>query len=328
MDLSKVKNALVIIIDGLGDCVISTSFIRELKKNLREINLDILVNKEHSSVFSNNPYINKIIEYKKDLSFALLFLYKVRKLSYDLVIDLVGNPRTALVVLFLKARYKIGYSYRVRKYVYNIRIKADRSLPCDKYHLSILKDLGFTINSTDFELFPTQEEEKYVKSLGINNKKNVICINPGAGFPSKRWEYYPQLINLLIKKYKVLILLIKGPNDSYTQNIAKEFLGRKEVKVADSLSFGQLFFLFKQAKLLIGNDSGIKYIACAAGLPTLTIFGPTEAKTATPTYGKHFYINSNIVCSPCNKTRCSHKTCLRLIKPQDVIDYLEKIEIL
>jgi ADP-heptose:LPS heptosyltransferase len=82
--------------------------------------------------------------------------------------------------------------------------------------------------------------------------------------------------------------------------------------------------LIQQCRLLISNDSGPMHIAAALKIPTVAIFGPTNAQLQGP-YGKIHEIAQKIDlnCLGCNQTSCEHNACMQKL---EVIEVWQSIE--
>jgi ADP-heptose:LPS heptosyltransferase len=80
----------------------------------------------------------------------------------------------------------------------------------------------------------------------------------------------------------------------------------------------------KRCKLVISNDGGMLQISVSQGVPTASIYGPTNEKVygPYPKSEKHIVITSKIDCRPCYKKfklpDCEHKKCLEDISVEEV----------
>ncbi len=62
-DLQDLKKILVVRLDVLGDIVMTTAFIRELKANCPNAKIDLVVRASNASLFVKCPYISNLIVY-------------------------------------------------------------------------------------------------------------------------------------------------------------------------------------------------------------------------------------------------------------------------
>jgi ADP-heptose:LPS heptosyltransferase len=58
------------------------------------------------------------------------------------------------------------------------------------------------------------------------------------------------------------------------------------VPLAGALTFAQIAALAAEARLYIGNDTGLTHLAAAAGAPTVMILGPSDPARYAP-YAAH-----------------------------------------
>jgi ADP-heptose:LPS heptosyltransferase len=66
------------------------------------------------------------------------------------------------------------------------------------------------------------------------------------------------------------------------------------------------------------------HIASAMGKPLVTIFGPTNPVRTGPFGRMESVVRIDIPCSPCYSRRCSHTSCMKWMRAEDVIDEAER----
>ena len=101
-------------------------------------------------------------------------------------------------------------------------------------------------------------------------RQDFVVIHPFSGSPRKNWplEKFRALAAELEQEWTVL--WCRGPEDP-------PLPGAVEI---DDLY--RLACWFAQARLFIGNDSGVTHLAAAAGTPVLALFGPTDPAVWAP----------------------------------------------
>ena len=82
----------------------------------------------------------------------------------------------------------------------------------------------------------------------------------------------------------------------------------------------QLVLLLQRSHLFIGNDSGPLHLAAAAGIPTVSFFGPETPALYGPRGGAHTVLYKGIPCSPClnvynskDNSSCRNNVCMKSI---------------
>jgi len=111
-----------------------------------------------------------------------------------------------------------------------------------------------------------------------------IAIHPGSGSERKNWPpaQFARLINHLGEKQRRRLLLLKGYAD---KRVFRELAPLVDSSGIATLEDEPLLFIAAVLELaccFIGNDSGLGQLAAVLGLPSLTIFGPTDPKVWAP----------------------------------------------
>ena len=86
--------------------------------------------------------------------------------------------------------------------------------------------------------------------------------------------------------------------------------------------------LIANLDLFITGDSGPMHLAAAYQIPTVTIFGPTNAiETSQWMNEKSTVVRKNLECQPCMKRVCplKHHNCMKLIRPSEVLKEVKRI---
>ena len=149
-------NFLIIRYSSLGDVVLATSVIKNIRANRPDCRIDFLTKDLYKPAFLNNPSVNDVFsKYQRDK-------------RYDYVIDLHDNLRSNLACYFISAAARLKYnnaSYERRKFLYTgIRDKVLDKSVIDRY-LEPLEKIGLEIKSRDPEMFLTKEELKNADSF-------------------------------------------------------------------------------------------------------------------------------------------------------------------
>jgi len=150
-----------------------------------------------------------------------------------------------------------------------------------------------------------------------------LIIHPGSGSPTKNWpvSYFAEVI----KTFSSLRLgIILGPADEKVGDKLFSLLKGENLNMSilKGLSLPDLAKEMRNARLFLGNDSGISHLAAALNIPTLVIFGPTDPQRWRPWGEKVKIFVPSLACAPCEEKRkeCRDRQCLKMIKPKEVIE--------
>lgn len=327
----KIFRILCIKPRGIGDVVLSTIVLDNLKNYFKQATIHYLIESFVKPALENIPQIDEILTINKnDSLFSIVF--KIRKEKYDLIFDFWSNPRTAQITFLSGAKYRVGFSYRGRRFAYNIKGTSGRGDHHSAEHnLELLNALDIPIVSKKIHFNITQKEnseaEKFIKS-NLPTEKNIIGIIPSGSWESKRCEpeKWVEICRALLEKYDTRFLILWGPGDEDDANYIKNNLPQNIVS-APRTKLREMASLINNCDLIIANDSGPMHIAAALNIPTIGLFGPTDPKGHAP-YSKNsgFVIREDLHCIKCNLLKCPYQhECMTQLRVSDVINKVEQI---
>ena len=109
---------------NIGDVVLISPLVSNLKSYYREAQIDVAVNRNTEPMVNLNPNINNFIIYDRGLlqrSFSLIriwkelkFFFSFKKENYDIVINLTEGDRGSIISWLTRARVRIGYKNKSR----------------------------------------------------------------------------------------------------------------------------------------------------------------------------------------------------------------------
>ncbi|PYS42853.1 MAG: lipopolysaccharide heptosyltransferase II, partial [Acidobacteria bacterium] len=105
-------------------------------------------------------------------------------------------------------------------------------------------------------------------------------------------------------------------------SIAEEIRRRMKapaVVLNGKTSLGTLIGVLAESSLMITNDSGPMHVAAALGVPTVAIFGSTDARVTGPCGRRTRVVKHAVECSPCLLRECpiDHR-CMMGVTVEDV----------
>ena len=197
-------------------------------------------------------------------------------------------------------------------------------------NLSLLQLLGISQFHYQFPIIIPEEAESYANQFFQNHPeleaKPLIAINPGVGFKTKRWDLkrFAQLADRVIEKLGCHILLTWGPNEKDQIDTIAEAMTQPYWKAPPTTIF-QSLAIYRRLKLFIGCDTGPLHLCASLGVPTVSIFGPTDP-IRNGAYGPdHRVIFKKLSCSFCYKRSCpTQNECMDLVQIEEVFDAVKK----
>lgn len=337
-----IKKILLIRLSSLGDVLLTTQAIGEIRKRWPNAQIDYLT----------KPFCVPMIEYHSDINqiFKLpiaskderIFKAKIKANEYDLIVDWQSSLRS-LPYRKLGKQFVRFEKYRIKRFAYikfNMPFKIG-SVP--ERYLKSLFPLGVKDSGSGLKLVIPANIQQQIRAKVSTWKKpdsKLFFIAPGSKHFTKKYptQYLTELIQRLQSVYPTCQVLLLGSSEDLAAGleIKKTFSGKSEVWNAIGA-----FQLLETAALMeicdagFSNDSLLMHMATALRIPVTAFFGSTTLPLGFGPYrSPHLVIEDNSVsCRPCThigKSTCpkKHFYCMLNLTPEkvwpDIHQFLQK----
>lgn len=307
---------LLIAMSGIGDTLIATPLIHELRANFPDAQIDVLVMWAGAKdLLEGNPYLNRVWQknmIKEGALKTLPFLLQLRRERYDLSLNAHTQGRLdyrALAAL-IQARLRVGHAYENtswldRAWFMHKMIPEDYSVHCIQNNNRLLPLIGAKplLASHELELFLTPAEQQWADEFLANNSlrgRTRLGIHVGSGgtknLALKRWplDHYIELLKRLTNSQPELALLLFGGPEEQTAHarIRAEVLSQK-IFAPETNNMRQAAALMKHCHAFLSVDTALMLLAAAMKVPNqIVIEAPTLNATNVP-YGNPFKVIRN-----------------------------------
>ena len=307
-ELTDARSILLIKLRAVGDVVLSTVVLKNLREALPQAEIDFLTEPAGAGVLEGNPLLARTVVYDRRSMSGPGLIRLIRSRRYDAVIDLFCNPRTALVTRLSGARVRVGYRFRGRTYAYNTVVEPrGGEVHNTQFNLDALVRIGVPIVDRSLHIVPGEpDEEKAGRILWERRGRRIVAINPGGGWTVKRWplDRFARLADMLIDELGVDILLLWGPGEGEEIEWLRRGMKHRPL-IPPATKLLELAAILKRCWFMVSNDSGPMHIGAAMGIPVVGIFGPTNPHLQGPFGDQHQTVrNEELPCLGCNLTEC------------------------
>ncbi len=332
-------NILIIKTGAMGD-VVRTSFIAQaLKEKYKNQAPRIfwITDRNAIPLFHNSPYITHVLSSeKKD---------KLKKIEFDLTINLEEDEENAKFVSELKPKKIIGAYYKNGKIDYTqesehwfnmSRIskfgkeKADSlKKQNQKTHRQLISEI-ININPEKYEPFLrlTLEQRKiadnFLRVHRLARTDLIVGINTGSG---ERWpkdlsvKKTADLINKIYEKYKARILLFGGPNEVERNKEIHKLSKAPMIDTGTGNNLIEFPALTSVCNLFITSDTLGLHVALALKRKAIALIGPTSHHEVDMyDLGEKIIPDSNCLC--CYKEDCKS---MQKIKVDAIMKSVDKL---
>ncbi len=306
-----VKKILIIKLRAIGDVLLSTIIIKNLRAAFPDAQIDFLTERSSAPVLEDNPFLNNVLIFQKPEIRTSKFLLQIRRKKYDLVIDLFCNPRAAFMTFFSGAPIRVGYAFRGRGYAYNVQVPIrSNEIHNAEFNLDPIRFLNIPVIDRTIRFYLKKDHIDKAKEFlhqCAPKEKIIVALNPSGTWETKRWglDHFAELGDILTAQYSAYILLIWGPCE-YDDVVKIQNMMKHTPIIAPQTSLKELGALLSQCSYMISNDSGPMHLTASLDVPTLGIYGPTNPVLQGPYHDKSMYVRlDGLTCLSCNLTKCT-----------------------
>lgn len=336
--------------------VFFTPVIENLRANYPDAKITLLAAKWLMPLVPYLKFIDEVIYYEgpyessgiKKVLNTIKTILRLRAAKYDLAV--LGHRNNFYGLFAMLSGIKIRLGFTGTKYLTHT-VDFDKYTHTTDKNLSILEPLSIPLknNGTSLQRIRTKEEVK--KEQNIPSKKKITGIfpfggvNPGTDMDIKRWDlekFLSVINNAAIGNKENTIIVFEGRDENeklpsvikFPVNVLIKTIGIDLISVCD---------------VFVCGDTGPLHIAAAFGIPTVALFGPSDADFVKPLSSdntQHILIWKKPWCSPCYNPvtaaerdnpkywqngvfRCHTGTleCMKSITTDEVIASIKKINL-
>jgi len=276
----------------LGDVLMVTPLLRALRRLDARAAVDVLVDRASAAALAGNPHVNEAVDASAPRVAALA---RVRRRRYDVVIDAMGKPWTALFALGSRAPMRIGFDGHALARCYTHRLP--RPQPAEYSAIQKLRlgaplgvpgaSLGDCALDAPGAAGDAETAARWWTSLAIDGAdRPPLAFSPASRRADKRWppDRFAWLCDHLAARTGRRLLPFFGPGEEpqVAAVIARAASPAAFVHPVSVLPFTALPAALARCGGFVGNDNAIRHLAVALGLPTLAVFGRPRPSNWTP----------------------------------------------
>jgi len=296
-----VEQILVASLDELGDNVLLTPFLRELRRSAPKARIVLVVKPFLRSVFELCPYINELLTLQPGFGQDMLqqggrLIEFCEQHLWALRLDKCflpqwGDDKTELRLLgYLSgARERIGYGDEAIK-VYSEVLEDQSSCgelltesaiaPAECVHeaerrLQLLRCHGMEVNRVGAELWLGAADWQAAANLitPLRGREKVLALGIGAGWPGRRYTVplYLQALRELVDENWGVVVLGGQKEREEGDFLTGQLPSGSTVNIAGQASLRETAAVIGLTDLYLGNETGVMHMAAALGKPTVDI---------------------------------------------------------
>lgn len=353
------RRVLIVSLRFMGDLLISTLMADGVKQRWPDAKVDYLVYDGMQGVLANNGCVDGILTLPPGSHPRKRFgLLRQIWRSYDLALTTHSGDYPHLV-LWAAAPVRIGALPLRRKHGWwkkrtaPLSVQEQEHAPISDLCARIVAQAGV---QGPVRVRPPQAVTPWAVGEALRAAgQPYVVMNPCPRWPYKRWPRaaWQELVRALQAR-GLQVVLSGGHSPAEKDYVAQTFDGLPDVLVTDAgVGFAESATLIGGARLFIGPDTFTTHLAASCGVPTVTLFGPTDPRIwgpisrvvagdpgATPAFdavgdvqrrGNVWLLqHDTLPCVPCQLEGCerhqqSASRCLDELSPARVIAVVDEV---
>lgn len=279
-------NILLVQTGFLGDVILSTPVIANIKKLYPNSRLSFLTTPLAVPLVKYNPMIDNIIVFDKrhkDSGVCGLWrmINNLKKQKFDKVFSLHKSYRTSFLLAFSGIKDRYGFSRASASLLYTKTEKREDMSHEVLRNLAILRCVGLEPKDAITELQIVIPDEVRADANALISKfrrglSGLVSIAPGSVWETKRWtvEGFSKVASDLYDR-GFDIVIIGGQSDSDLAEKVIKLSGKPLINLCGQGSLLLSAAMISESKLLICNDSAPLHIASAVKTPVVALFCAT-----------------------------------------------------
>ena len=334
---------------AVGDLIMASSLFEAVRKHYPTSQITHLVSNQIFHTVKDNPHIDRFIFadtnkiYKggwlSRIQEALRLLRLLRKERFDMVFIMHWAWPFNLLAYLCGIPVRVGFSRNREGLFLTHRVRNDKNRNNRDAYLDLIRVLGKSAPYLKSHYYLSEAEDAFlddfIEDHRITSRETLIAIAPGGGQNIKQsmltrlWpvERYLEILDRLSRAGFHRVVLIAGPNDG---PVIERILEKYPLCIdTRSLTFGQKASILRRCQFLLGNDSAPIHMSMAMGIPTFSLWGPTNPNRYGDPLPHHVRISNPIECSPCysdgSYPDCADNRCMQAISVDQVWEALQGV---
>lgn len=316
--LPRGGRVLIVRLSALGDVLFALETVAALHAERPDVKIDFLVEDRFQQLLQGHPQIERVLVYPRKHRLRIPgSLLALRRTRYDVALDVHGIQKSAIHMLFARARHKVGPSAPASRegatFAYNLTVP----MPTPPPHRAVvghmlLAAIGLSGQATAPSIATVAPPDELLADL----PGPIVLLHPGtsqfAAF--KRWppERFAELARRL-RERGLAVLVGYGPGERELAAPALELAPGSRAVDGAELGLLGLAGVMQHCQIVVAADTGPLHLAAAVGARCVAIFGPKDQNRYGPRgHGDiaHEIVYHDVPCRPCKRRTCASPQCV------------------
>jgi ADP-heptose:LPS heptosyltransferase len=302
-DFTSVRRLAVLRPDGMGDIILTTGMLRELRRQLPSTHITLICQTQWTDWMRTCPWVDSVVDVDTTSSGALsdpkrgFELLRFIKRIWPLELEILIQPGT--VYWYVASRSLAWFSGAPVRLCWedpDAGVDAGAEFHTHTLHypnslhetekcFRMLETIGLAPEGRRLETWWTPDNARSGDEIARNarnGRRKLIALGLAASEERKRWpkERWLEVIRDVSAQNDVAFLAFGGTDVAETCRWLIERAPGKVAYAGNELPLGDLWNAISRCDLFVGNDTGFMHMAAAARVPVVVVIGVPQGAPA------------------------------------------------
>lgn len=310
---------LIVRLSSMGDLVQTLPALTDAAKAFPQIRFDWAVDESFAQIPAWHSHVQNVFaaplrRWGKKPGAAIRngelgpFLKRLRADQYDLVVDLQGEWKSAMISGLARGR-QYGYAgSSVHEWGAHLTYKRRFSVPKGQH--SILRMRQLLARALNYSFSESEVaygvDRSRLPEVALDLPRRYLVFVHSTAWKSKCWpeKYWRELSSLAnAAGYQVVLPWGNEAERDRALRIGDGF----DALVLPPMSIAEKATVISRAAATVGLDTGLSHIAAAFDVPSVTIYGATDPLLVGATGRNQIHVVSDFECVKCHEVVCNYE---------------------
>lgn len=319
--LSEVRSILAIRVNLLGDLLFSLPAVAALREAAPNARITMAVLPYTADLLRGTGAVDRVVTvdvngWRRPSAWlrgsapreVMRSIEELRSEDYDLAVSFYGEVGSA-IALASGAGLIVGYESEGYPGAFDIALPGYRyesGRHEAEYCMDLVRALGVAgmVQPAAIAADPLADKQvsAMLAKLGVDEAEPLVALHPGAlNMAAKRWlpDRWAAVADRIQEEVGGRVVLVGSSSEAPLADCVRREMRTRPLVLAGRTSLMELCSLLRRSSLFMGGDSGPLHMASSLGVPSVSVYGPTDPANTGPLGNLATVIRGKAPCVPC-----------------------------